>query len=50
MTLREYIGKPLADCTRLELFNALLRYTDEAAKRRGYNQGQKNCKKIVYKI
>ena len=41
MTLREYTGRPLAEMTRLELFNALLRYTGEAAARRGFNEGKK---------
>ena len=40
-TIRDHAGKPLADCTRLELFNALLRWTDDAAKARGYNEGKK---------
>ena len=40
-TVREYTGKPLGECTRLELFNALLRYTGDAARDRGYNEGKK---------
>ena len=40
-SLFEYAGKPLKDCTRLELFNALLRRVDDAARERGYNQGKK---------
>ena len=40
-TLREYIGRPLNELTKLELFNALLRYADEAAKAKGFNTGKK---------
>ncbi len=40
-TLREYVGRPLEELTRAELFNALLRYADEAAKARGFNAGKK---------
>jgi len=40
-TLRDYAGKALSECTALELFNALLRYTDDAAAERGFNQGKK---------
>ncbi len=39
--LCEYADRPLNECTRLELFNALLRWTDEAARERGYNEGKK---------
>ena len=40
-SLFEYTGKPLKDCTRLELFNALLRCVDDTARERGHNQGKK---------
>lgn len=39
--LRQYTGKDLRECTKLELFNALLKYTDAAAVNKGYNQGKK---------
>ena len=39
--LCEYTGKPLEECTKLELFNALLRWTDDAARAKGYNEGKK---------
>lgn len=40
-TLASHTGKSLADCTDLELFNALLELTSEAAHERGHNEGQK---------
>ena len=46
MKLRDYTGnRKFTDCTRLELFNALLRYVADAAKARGYNEGRK---KVYY--
>ena len=39
--LIDYTGKPLNECTRLELFNALLRWTDAAARDKGRNEGKK---------
>ena len=39
--LCEYTGKPLEECTKLELFNALLRWTDDAARAKGHNEGKK---------
>ena len=41
MKLIDYTGRPLNQCTRLELFNAALRMTDDAAKARGHNEGKK---------
>ena len=41
MQLQDYSDKPLASCTDLELFNALMRYTTAAAEDRGYNEGKK---------
>ena len=35
-SIREYAGKPLEACTRLELFNAVLRLADDAARERLY--------------
>ncbi len=40
-TLFDYAGKPLNECTKLELFNALLKWTDDAARAKGYNAGKK---------
>ena len=40
-TLSSYTDKPLADCTDLELFNALLSLVADATRERGYNQGKK---------
>ena len=40
-TIRDFAGKPLEDCTRLELFNALMRYTADAARAKGYNEGKR---------
>ncbi len=40
-TLASYTGKPLADCSDLELFNALCALTKDAAIERGYNEGKK---------
>ena len=46
MKLRDYTGnRKFTDCTKLELFNALLRYVADAAKARGYNEGKK---KVYY--
>ena len=46
MKLRDYTeNRKFTDCTRLELFNALLRYVADAAKARGYNEGRK---KVYY--
>ena len=39
--LRDYTGKPLQDCTILELYNAALALTQEACADRGYNSGKK---------
>ena len=43
--LRDYTGKPLQDCTILELYNAALTLTQDACKDRGYNSGKK---KVYY--
>ncbi|MEE3419837.1 MAG: glycogen/starch/alpha-glucan phosphorylase [Lachnospiraceae bacterium] len=43
--LADYTTKPLAECTKLELFNGLLDYVTDAAKEKGFNQGKK---KIYY--
>ena len=43
--LRDYTGKPLQDCTILELYNAALALTQEACADRGYNSGKK---KVYY--
>ena len=40
-TLKDYAKKPLNECTKLELFNALLRRVDDAARERGFNEGKK---------
>ncbi len=40
-TVASYAGKPISECTDLELFNALLRLTVDAAAEKGYNQGKK---------
>lgn len=40
-TLSSYTDKPLADCTDLELFNALLSLVADATRERGYNQGRR---------
>ena len=40
-TLYEYAGKPLRECTKLELFNAVLRRVDDAAREKGFNEGKK---------
>lgn len=40
-SLASYANKPLAECTELELFNALLSLTKDAAAEKGYNQGKK---------
>jgi starch phosphorylase len=40
-TIASYAGKPISECTDLELFNALLRLTVDAAAEKGYNQGKK---------
>ena len=40
-TLKDYAKKPLNECTKLELFNALLRRVDDAACERGFNEGKK---------
>ena len=39
--LASYTGKPLAECTDRELYNALLRLTADAAEARGCNEGKK---------
>ncbi|MCI6172707.1 MAG: glycogen/starch/alpha-glucan phosphorylase, partial [Clostridiales bacterium] len=39
--LADYTGKPLQDCTNLELFNALLHLVTDAAQAKGYNEGKK---------
>ena len=39
--IARYAGKPIANCTNLELFNALLRMVRDAAQARGTNQGKK---------
>ncbi len=41
----DYTGKALDQCTDLELFNAVLNLTSDAAKENGYNQGKK---KVYY--
>ena len=43
--LKEYTGKPLEECTNLELFNGLLNYVTDAARERGFNTGRK---KVYY--
>ncbi len=43
--LKDYTGKPLKDCTKLELFNGLLRLISERTAQTGYNTGKK---KIYY--
>lgn len=43
--LKDYTGKPLKDCTKLELFNGLLRLISEMTAQTGYNTGKK---KIYY--
>ena len=43
--LRDYTGKPLQDCTILELYNAALALTQDACKNKGYNSGKK---KVYY--
>jgi starch phosphorylase len=40
-TLAEIAGKPLAECTDREAYNALVEYTLAASKGRGYNEGKK---------
>ena len=40
-SLASYTKKPLADCTTLELFNAAIDLTQDAAKNKGYNEGKK---------
>jgi starch phosphorylase len=37
----DYAPRPLQDCSDLELFNAVLNYTADAVKERGYNTGKK---------
>ena len=37
----DYAPRPLKDCSDLELFNAVLNYTADAVKERGYNTGKK---------
>ena len=37
----DYTGRPLSECTDLELFNAVLNLTTDAAKEKGYNEGKK---------
>ena len=39
--LASYTGKPLSECTSLELFNALLTLSADAAREKGYNEGKK---------
>ena len=39
--ITDYTGKPIKDCTSLELFNAVLNLTTDKAKEVGYNQGKK---------
>jgi starch phosphorylase len=39
--IADYTDKPLAACTDLELFNAVLNLTADAAKENGYNEGKK---------
>lgn len=39
--LASYVGKPLSACTSLELFNALLDLSSDAARAKGYNEGKK---------
>ena len=43
--LRDYTGKPLQDCTILELYNAALALTQDACGDKGYNSGKK---KVYY--
>ncbi len=40
-SLSAYAGKPLSECSNLELFNALCALTKDAAAERGYNEGKK---------
>ncbi|MCR5323504.1 MAG: glycogen/starch/alpha-glucan family phosphorylase [Lachnospiraceae bacterium] len=44
-TIKDYTKKPLKDCTKLELFNALLNLVSDRAQETGYNEGKK---KIYY--
>ncbi len=39
--LARIAGKPLAECTNLEIFNALLSLVRDAAEARGTNEGKK---------
>jgi len=39
--LASYASKPLSACTNLELYNALLALSFDAARERGYNEGKK---------
>ena len=44
-SIEKYTGKPLAECTRLELFNALLSLVSDKTRETGYNEGKK---KVYY--
>ena len=48
--LADYTGKPLQDCTNLELFNALLHLVTDAAQAKGYNEGKKKLYYISISI
>ena len=40
-SLAKYAGKALDQCSNLELFNAVLELVQDAAKKKGYNEGKK---------
>ena len=40
-SLAKYTGKALDQCSNLELFNAVLQLVQDAAKKKGYNEGKK---------
>ena len=44
-SIKDYTKKPLKDCTKLELFNALLTLVSDRARKVGYNTGKK---KVYY--
>ena len=39
--ITDYTGKPLNECTELELFNGVLNLVNDAEKEKGYNTGKK---------
>ena len=44
-SIENYAGKPLKDCTKLEVFNALLNLVSDKASETGCNTGKK---KVYY--